>query len=384
MGDFVFPNELHVTWTVMIVMYPYITGLVAGAFIVSSLFHVFGLKQLEPVSRFSLVSSFAFLLFAALPLLNHLGKPERALNILITPHFTSAMSGFGFVYLTYTVIVILEIWFHYRADSVDRYNSPNATWRAAYYILHLGCTMRNEETDRIDHKIVKILAGIGIPVACILHGYVGFLFGSIKANPWWSTPLMFIIFIFSAIVSGISVLIFLYLFVNFLKRQKIDQNCLDMMVRFLWGFMIIAVVLELMDLLSLAYEQTARWEVLKYLITGPLWYTYVVGQILICSLGSFLLLATIVLFKLPQKLSNFLVFLTSGLLLIQVILMRWNVVIGGQLVSKSYRGFTSFMPGFLEKEGILVAAIIFIVPFLMLRQFDRIFPFFAASRKNIS
>jgi predicted membrane protein len=110
----------------------------------------------------------------------------------------------------------------------------------------------------------------------------------------------------------------------------------------------------------------------------------VVGQILICSLGSFLLLTGIVLLKLPQRLSNVLAFVTSGLLLIQVILMRWNVVIGGQLISKSYRGFTSFMPGFLEKEGLLVAAIIFIMPFLMLRQFDRIFPFFPASKKNIS
>jgi hypothetical protein len=64
--------------------------------------------------------------------------------------------------------------------------------------------------------------------------------------------------------------------------------------------------------------------------------------------------------------------------------MRWNVVIGGQLVSKSYRGFTSFMPGFLEREGIIVAAIIFIVPFLLLRQFDRIFPFFPALKQNSS
>ena len=384
MGDFVFPNELHVTWTVMIVMYPYITGCVAGAFIVSSLFHVFGLKQLEPISRFSLVSSFAFLLFAALPLLNHLGRPERAFNIMITPHFTSAMSGFGFVYLGYTIIVILEVWFQYRAESVDRYNSPGVKWKSVYYVCLLGCTIRNEETDRIDHKTVKVLAAIGIPVACILHGYVGFLFGSIKANPWWSTPLMFIIFLFSAIVSGIAVLTFLYLFVNFLKRQKVNQDTLDTMVRFLWGFMIIAVVLELMDLLSLAYEQTERWAAIKELITGPLWYTYVIGQNLIGSLGSFLLLATTVLFRLPQKLSNFLVFLTSGLLLIQVLLMRWNVVIGGQLISKSYRGYTSFMPGFLEKEGILVAAIIFILPFLILRLYDKLFPFFPASKQNIS
>jgi predicted membrane protein len=383
MGDFVFPNELHVTWTVMIVLYPYITGCVAGAFIVSSLYHVFGLKQLEPISRFSLVSSFAFLLFAALPLLNHLGKPLRALNIMVTPHFTSAMSGFGFVYLAYTIIVIMEIWFHYRADFIDRYNSAGGVSKSLYYVLLLGCTTRNEETDHIDHKTVKVLAGIGIPVACILHGYVGFLFGSIKANPWWSTPLMFIIFIFSAIVSGIAVLIFLYLFVNFLKKQKIDQTALDTMVRFLWGFMIVAVVLEMMDLLSLAYEQTERWAVLKYLISGPLYYSYVVGQVLICSLGSFFLLSGIVLLKLPQKLSNALAFVTSILLLTQVILMRWNVVIGGQLISKSYRGFTSFMPGLLEKEGLLVAAILFIMPFLILRQFDRIFPFFPASKKDI-
>ncbi|MEJ2111478.1 MAG: polysulfide reductase NrfD, partial [Acidobacteriota bacterium] len=288
------------------------------------------------------------------------------------------------VYLTYTIIVDLEIWFHYRADFVDRYHSSKGIWRGLWYFLLLGCTYHNEATDRIDHKIVKTLAGIGIPVACVLHGYVGFLFGSIKANPFWSTPLMFIIFIFSAIVSGIAVLTFLYLFVNFLKKQKINQETLNTMVRFLWGFTIIAVVLELMELLSVSYEQTEEWAVFKYLITGPLWYTFVIGQILICSLGSFLLLTVTVMFKLPRKLSNFLVFLASGVLLIQVLLMRWNVVIGGQLISKSMRGFTSFMPGFLEKEGILVAAIIFIMPFLILRQFDKIFPFFPPSEQDNS
>ena len=46
--DFVFPNEANVTWTVMIVLYPYITGLVAGAFIVCSLYHVFGRAELKP------------------------------------------------------------------------------------------------------------------------------------------------------------------------------------------------------------------------------------------------------------------------------------------------------------------------------------------------
>jgi len=376
MDGFIFPNELHVTWTVMIVLYPYITGLVAGAFIVSSLFHVFGFSSLRPIARFSLVSSFAFLLFATLPLLNHLGRPERAFNIVVTPNFSSAMSGFGFVYAIYTTLVILEIWFHYRADFVRRWSESSGWRRRIYGILLLGATERNEETDRVDERIVRVLAGLGIPIACILHGYVGFLFGSIKANPWWSTPLMFIIFIFSAIVSGIAVLIFLYQFVHWRRRRPVDQGALDTMARFLWGFMIIAVVLELMEVLSIAYEQTEEWGILKSLITDRLWITYVIIQLCVCSVIPFLLLTVSSLARLPRRLSNSFIFISSVLLLAQVLLMRWNVVIGGQLLSKSYRGTTSYLPGLMEKEGLLAAAIILLVPFLLLRQFDKLFPFF--------
>ena len=57
---------------------------------------------------------------------------------------------------------------------------------------------------RIDDKVGRFVTIIGIPSAFLLHGYVGFIFGSVKANPWWSTPLMPIVFLFSAIVSGIA------------------------------------------------------------------------------------------------------------------------------------------------------------------------------------
>ena len=255
---FVFPNELHITWTVMIVMYPYITGMVAGAFIVSSFYHVFQMEKLKSIAKFALVSSFAFLCFATVPLLNHFGSPQRAFNIMLTPNFSSAMSGFGFVYSFYMLIVVLEIWFCYRDEFIARYNSSTGFFKSVLYIVLLGDTKQNSKTIEFDHKLVTILAGIGIPVACVLHGYVGFLFGSIKANLWWSTPLMFIIFIFSAIVSGLAVLIFLYLSVHWKRRYKIDQDSIDLMSKWLWGFMIIAVTLEMMELLSISYEQYGK------------------------------------------------------------------------------------------------------------------------------
>ena len=56
-------------------VYPYVTGLVAGAFIMASLVRVFKLKALEPVYRLALLTALAFLLCAPLPLLFHLGHP---------------------------------------------------------------------------------------------------------------------------------------------------------------------------------------------------------------------------------------------------------------------------------------------------------------------
>ncbi|MFZ4589812.1 MAG: NrfD/PsrC family molybdoenzyme membrane anchor subunit [Ignavibacteria bacterium] len=376
-GNYIFPNEFHITWTVMIVLYPYITGMVAGAFIVSSFYHVFNMEKLKTVARFALVSSLAFLLFATVPLLNHLGRPERAFYIMLTPNFSSAMSGFGFIYSFYMIIVVLEIWFSYRTDLINKYNEAHGLAKSIYFLVLLCNVTENDNIKRINKKLVIVLAGFGIPIACILHGYVGFLFGSIKANPWWSTPLMFIIFIFSAIVSGLSVLIFLYQFVHWLRKKMVDQDCLDLMAKWLWGFMIIAVTLELMEVLSISYENTERWAILKHLMQGKLKFSYIYMQIGLLSIVPFLMLTVTSLYNFKNtRLKNLIIWISSVMLLLQVLFMRWNVVIGGQLVSKSMRGFTEYFPGIWDKEGLIVSFLIILVPFILLYLFDKIFPFF--------
>ena len=380
MEGFVVPNEESVTWTVMIVLYPYITGLVAGAFIVSSLYHVFNRKEIKAVARFSLASAFVFLLFAPLPLLVHLGQPQRAFNIMITPNFTSAMAGFGFIYTSYLLVVALEIWFVMREDFVAR--AKGGGWAGAICrVVLLNQLQVSEDTRKVDHKITRFLAGLGIPMACMLHGYVGFLFGSLKANPWWSTPLMFIIFLFSAIVSGISVLIFHYSVVCKINKWKVDYGCIRALGRYLWGFLIVAVILEGLEVLSIGYQQTKEWEVLSDLIMNKLFWTYVVLQFGTLSLIPFLLLAANTFFHLGEKAMHRIVFISSFMLLGQVLLMRWNVVIGGQIMSKSMRGFTSYMPGLMEKEGIVTAAVIFTAPFVILYVFHKIVHLFPGTEK---
>src|SRR5512134_168954 len=136
---FVYPNEIELQWSVLIVLYPFITGLVAGAFILASLERVFKVEAVKPTYRLALLTALAFLLVAPLPLQLHLGHPERSLEMYLTPHTASAMAMFGFVYLWYLMaVLLLEIWLDYRSDIVLAWQSSTGLKRRAYGLLTLG------------------------------------------------------------------------------------------------------------------------------------------------------------------------------------------------------------------------------------------------------
>lgn len=374
MENFIYPNEVIIEWDLLIVIYPFITGLVAGAFIVSSLYHVFGIKKLKPVARFSLITALAFLLIAPLPLVIHLGRPERALEMFLRPNFTSAMSGFGFIWMLYLLLVLAEIWLLFRPDIVKSAQHTNGIKRVIYSLLALGVYDVSEKTLSTDKKLIKILAFIGIPIACILHGYVGFIFGAIKANPWWSTPLMPIIFLISAIVSGIALLIVLYIIVIKLRRVPLDHDCVNSMALWLTGFLALAIAVEGLELLSRLYESEESWTILSQLITREIAISYFGIQYIFGMIIPLIIMGYIAVSKLSKLTKLSLQFFSACAVLIGVFAMRWNVVIGGQLVSKSLQGFSSYVPPLLGENGIIVAAAILLLPLIIFRLISYIIP----------
>ncbi|OGO44320.1 MAG: hypothetical protein A2137_03465 [Chloroflexi bacterium RBG_16_58_8] len=365
MTGFIYPNEGIIEWDLLIVIYPYITGLVAGAFVVSSLYHVFGLTSLKPVARFSLIAALSFLLVTPLPLVVHLGRPERALEMFLTPHLTSAMSAFGYIWFFYLLILLAEVWLVFRPDIVKRANSSQGTLKTIYAALALGIYNVTEEARSIDGKLIKVLSFIGIPVAFLLHGYVGFIFGAVKANPWWSTPLMPVIFLLSAIVSGIALLIIAYLLVTRLRKAAVDHKCLHFMALWLGGFLTVSLVLEGLEVFSMLYEQEESWAIISQLITQKITLSYFGIQFVMGSILPLFLLAATALFRMKEPMKTSLAFVSSVMVLIGVFAMRWNVVIGGQLMSKSLRGFTSYTPAFWGQGGIVMAAVIMSLPFVI-------------------
>lgn len=375
MEGFVYPNETEMTWSLLIVLYPYITGLVAGAFVVSSLYHAFGVEKLKPLARFSLLTALAFVLAAPLPLLAHLGRPERALEIFMTPNFRSAMAGFGYILLFYTGLLVVETWLAFRPAIVRRSEATTGLRRAFYFALALGSRDVSEQALRSDAKVIKVLAVVGIPAAFLLHGYVGFLFGSIKANPWWSTPLMPIIFLMSAVVSGVALLIVLYVVATLLRRRPLNHGSVAELAKWLLLFLIVDIALEGLEVLSMAYENEESWAIVSQLLTQRMVISFFGVQIL---LGAVLPMAVLVGLWLTNRVSprvrSVLSFGSALLVLVGIFAMRWNVVIGGQLFSKSLRGFKGYTPPLTGRESVAEALIILSIPFILLALFSVLLP----------
>jgi len=399
---FVTPNE-YIYWSVQIVMYPFMTGLVAGAFVLSSLYHVFGIKELKDIARFALVFSFALLFVAPMPIMLHLQHPFRGINVMMTSHFTSAIAAFGIVFFTYGAIVASELWFLYRRHFVvkalalqDKQDKTMREW--AEYLLYCSLTLGvydvSEESLHRDEKAIKVLAGIGIPVACFLHGYAGFIFGSVKANALWMTPLMPVIFIMSAIVSGIALCMLTYIVVMeyrkfMLKRARkrwetsleevkgVELHVVTMTAKYLVLFLIFAISLELLDLIFRGYTAVKSWDVLRTIIYERDFYDIFIMQY---GIGN---LIPLILFLTPGLTVRRAV-LGVMLVLFGVFMMRWNVVIGGQAFSLTFAGFMHYhlpiIPHDWEtfKEGLGGALTIFIMPFVLFYFIAKIFPVFTS------
>ncbi|MBI4906441.1 MAG: polysulfide reductase NrfD [Acidobacteria bacterium] len=372
---FMYPNEVELQWSVLIVLYPYITGLVAGAFILASLERVFRVEAVKPTYRLALLTALAFLLVAPLPLQLHLGHPERSLEMYLTPHSTSAMAMFGFVYLWYLMVVLLlEIYLDYRADIVRMAGESTGLKRLIYRALTLGSYNMSAASRRIDDRVGYIVTVIGIPSAFLLHGYVGFIFGSIKANPWWSTPLMPIVFLFSAMVSGIAAVLLIYMVTYRLKGLAIEMSCLDTIAKYLFYAFVIDFSLEMLDLIHRIYEADESFKSLDFMVHTHLYVPHIVLQIGLGTIVPLVILALTQIMTLEERWRRRLYVVAASLTLVGIFAMRWNVVIGGQLFSKSFLGYTSYKMEFATREGLLTAIVLMLLPFAILAVLVKLLP----------
>jgi len=271
-------------------------------------------------------------------------------------------------------VLVLEIWLDYRREIVLESKTATGSVRWLYKMMTLGSDNISERSLHIDERVGWIVTLIGIPSAFLLHGYVGFIFGSIKANPWWSSPLMPVVFIFSAMVSGIAAVMLLYMAVTRLRKQKIDIRCVDTIAMYLFYIFIVDFSLEMLDLIHRIYEADESFRSLNFMVHTRLYIPHIVIQIALGTVTPLILLGITQVVKLPELVRKRMYVVAGSLALVGIFAMRWNVVIGGQLFSKSFLGYTTYKMQLATREGSLMAIALSLLPFVFLWVLTKLLP----------
>jgi Ni/Fe-hydrogenase subunit HybB-like protein len=284
------------------------------------------------------------------------------------------MAMFGYFAGFYVVLLALETWFVFRPYMVQQAQRRKDLLGRLYHVLCLGSLDLSDTAMRYDQKWIFALSVTGIPGALGLHGYVGFLFGSLKSREWWSSDLMPVIFLFSAIISGTALLIVLYVLSCKLRRVPIDVNCVKALGYTLWGFVMFTLVLEGVEFGNVIYKAREGIDIIMVFVTTRLVVPFFVLQFAVGAVTPIIILSYMFWRGTAGRALVAGITVSALLVLFNVIMMRFNVVIGGQEISKTGKGLLIFPWVIFGREGLLVAASVLIAPFLLLLAMIRLLP----------
>ena len=270
----------YVVWGLWISADIYFIGLSAGAFFVSSFVYVFRVKILEPLGKLALFTALIGLFLAMLTAWADIGHMERFYYIFIRPNFKSIMTWMVWGYMAYFLLLLLELWFAIRVDLVN--SGSEATFRGRLCrLLAFGRTETSDEAIRRDHRILRILGSIGVPLAIGFHGGMGALFATLVARPYWNVPLYPIFFLFGALTSGSALLLALAVFL-WPQRNETWQQMVGMMGRVVVGLLAFDLLLEWAEISVPAwYGIGGEIKLFQVILFGPFWWVFWIVHILL-------------------------------------------------------------------------------------------------------
>ncbi|MCE7790828.1 polysulfide reductase NrfD [Salipaludibacillus sp. CUR1] len=336
-----------VPWGAWVAFYIFFVGLSAGAFLLSTLIFVFGMEQYERVGRFALFTALICMVVALTFILLDLGRMDRAFNAMMYWNVLSILSWEVRFYLIYMVLLATELWFAMRIDLIKLAKDKSAGLKGKLAnVIRLGSSDTSEISAKKDHRWMKILGIIGIPIAIIgVHGGTGTLFAAVAAQPYWNTPLFPIIFVVSALVSGTALLIAMYVIQRKVRGKSVDLTMIKGLAVLMIFFLIIDLTLEFYEFLVAGLSMKPdKMAVLDVMFTGPMSWSFWGVQIFLGAVVPIYLV-----FSKRTNQSVKALTIAAVLVVIGIIGVRFNIVVPTQIV-QSMKGLPEgfYFPNWVE------------------------------------
>ncbi len=323
-----------IPWGLWIAAYVYLVGLSAGAFLISALIFVFGMKALEPIGKLALFTALVALISALLTVWMDLGHMERFYYVFLRGNPGSMMAWMVWLYTAYFLLLITEFWFAIRADLHRTLSDAGIRGRIASLLLgRFGEAFGRRDPvmvvhpyDRTsDQRTLRILGAFGVPLAVAFHGGVGALFGVVGARGYWNAPLYPLLFIVGALVSGGGLLTFIVAFLWPDKGTERHREMVTTLGRMALGMLAVYLIMVWAEFsITLYADIPAEAKPLYQVLGGPYPWVFWVFQV---ALGSVIPIA-IMLYK-PNSVPW--VGFACGLIAMGFFATRLNVVIPGLL-----------------------------------------------------
>lgn len=310
-------------WGAWIAFYIFFVGLSAGSFLLSSLIYVFGMEQYERLGKAALFTAIVCMIVALTFVLMDLGRPERLLNSIIYWNVTSALAWEVHFYIVYIVLLGVELYIAMREDLVRAARTNTIKGKVARWLTFKNATI-DAVTKSRDHKWMKILGTVGIPIAIFgVHGGTGTIFALVKARAPWHTAVFPIIFVVSAMVSGTALLLAIYIIKKKVMKQEIDKPMVQSLAKLMVAFLIVDLGLQFYEyLVGWAGLEHEHLVYLKTLFAGKMSWSFWGVQMF---LGAVIPL-TIVFWKKTNQSINALL-IAAILIVIGIIGVRFNIVL---------------------------------------------------------
>lgn len=183
-----------------------------------------------------------------------------------------------------------------------------------------------------------------------------------------------IVFLFSAIVSGIALILVIYMITTLFRWKQMDMSCLNKLAEFLIYAMIVDFSLELLDFIQRLYESEESINILSQMISSRLFISLIISQITLGGVIPMVALIWARFGRVPDEMRRIAYFLAAILVQVGIFSTRWNVVVGGQLFSKSLRGLTVYKVELLGLEGLLMTILLLIAPLAILFVLSKVLP----------
>lgn len=279
---------------VFIAIYFYLTGLSAGSFILSTLAYGFGMEQYKPIGRVGIILATVLLVIAPLFLLLHIGMPQRAWHLFIYLNMSSPITWGSFLLVLYPINCLIYAYFMFKGKA----------------------------------KPTKIFAFIGIPLAILVHGYTGFILAFGKARALWNTALMPILFLASAIVSGIALMILVFFFKErfFSKAKSLNRELVFNLGKLLGWAIVFDLFLVACDLLVLSISHSDAQAAAHLILAGKFGLLFVLVENVLGKI------VPLILVLVPRFRTLATVIIASILVIIGIFFMRYIVVLGGEFI----------------------------------------------------